>query len=370
MRAAFLVFHRWLALVASVFIAVIGLSGALLTLEGPVARARSPHVTPTGQRLTIDAVVARARAASGGGPAEFVGMSDAPDVAWSVVLLPTARGAEPVAVTIDQYTGAVIPAPAQPDRAVAFMRQVHLLHTRLLGGATGSVVVVCFTIAALVLVITGLVVWWRDKIWRVRLSGSWKRVNFDLHHSLGVFAAVIALVITATGIWVHFNGIDDAMRRLNRSPSPTAPPAQPPTPSGTPVLSLDAIALAARAAVPGAAIINIQLPPSPKAPAMVQLKYPEDRTPAGRSRVWIDKYRGNVLLTMSTRTAPLGQHMIDIKRSLHTGDIYGWPTQILWALASFILATQAVTGVLMWLNAQPARRAARRRTIRTADTGE
>ena len=104
--------------------------------------------------------------------------------------------------------------------------------------------------------------------------------------------------------------------------------------------------------VPGAAIMNIQVPPGPKRPAMVQLKYPEDHTPAGRSRVFVDKYRGTVLLAMSTRTAQAGQHMIDIKRSLHTGDIYGLPTQILWMLGAFLLATQAVTGVLMWWNAK------------------
>jgi uncharacterized iron-regulated membrane protein len=55
---------------------------------------------------------------------------------------------------------------------------------------------------------------------------------------------------------------------------------------------------------------------------------------------------------MSTRTAEAGQHMIDIKRSLHTGDIYGVPTQILWMLGALVLATQAVTGVLMWWNAK------------------
>jgi uncharacterized iron-regulated membrane protein len=61
---------------------------------------------------------------------------------------------------------------------------------------------------------------------------------------------------------------------------------------------------------------------------------------------------GTVLLTMSTRTAEAGQHMIDIKRALHTGDICGLPTQILWMLCAFVLATQAVTGVLMWWNAK------------------
>ena len=84
----------------------------------------------------------------------------------------------------------------------------------------------------------------------------------------------------------------------------------------------------------------------------MQLKYPEDHTPAGRSRVFIDKYRGTPLLTMSTRTAERGQHMIDIKRALHTGDIYGLPTQILWMLGALVLASQAVTGVVMWWNAK------------------
>ena len=118
--------------------------------------------------------------------------------------------------------------PDEPDTGVAFLRQVHLLHTRLLAGDSGRVVVAFVTIAALVLVITGLVVWWRDKAWRVLLTASWKRINFDLHHVVGVFSAVIVLGITATGIWVHFSGIDNMMRALNRAPSPTAPPAHSP----------------------------------------------------------------------------------------------------------------------------------------------
>ena len=68
--------------------------------------------------------------------------------------------------------------------------------------------------------------------------------------------------------------------------------------------------------------------------------------------MFVDKYRGTVLLAMSTRTAEAGQHMIDIKRSLHTGDIYGVATQILWMLGALLLATQAITGVLMWWNAK------------------
>jgi uncharacterized iron-regulated membrane protein len=162
---------------------------------------------------------------------------------------------------------------------------------------------------------------------------------------------LVLLIITSTGLWVRYSTVDEWMRKLNSSATPPIP-SQPAADPGMPVQSLDSIAAAARAAVPGASIMNIQLPPGPKRPAMVQLKYPEDHTPAGRSRVFVDKYRGRVLLAMSTRRAEAGQHMIDIKRSLHTGDIYGVPTQILWMLGALVLATQAVTGVLMWWNAK------------------
>jgi uncharacterized iron-regulated membrane protein len=344
MHRAFLIAHRWLALVVAAFLAVVAVSGGLLVFEGPVSRARQPHVVPAGSRLPLDTLVQRARAKAGGGDVEAMVLGDSPDLAWDV-------GFSESDVPVNPYTGAILTSPPGPDPLVAFMRKVHLLHTRLLGGRVGNAIVVAVTFVALFLVLSGVIIWWRDKIWRVNRAASWKRTNFDLHHSLGIFSAVVLLIITSTGLWVHYGTVDEWMRRLNSSP--TRPiPSQPTAPPGTPVLSLDSIAAAARAAVPGASIMNIQLPPGPKRPAMVQLKYPEDHTPAGRSRVFVDKYRGTVLLAMSTRRAEAGQHMIDIKRSLHTGDIYGVPTQILWMLGALVLAAQAVTGVLMWWNAK------------------
>ena len=353
MYRAFVIAHRWLALVTAAFLVVVATSGALLVFEGAVARASQQHVKPTGAPLSLDTLVQRARSQAGGGRPTLVTLGDSPDVAWGVVLASpsAAGGVTSTSVVLDQYTGAVLPEPASPDRLAKFIRTVHVLHTRLLGGDIGSTIVAVITFITLFLVLSGIIIWWREKRWRINTSASWKRINFDLHHSLGVFSAIVLLFITATGLWVHYGVVDEWMRKLNRSPS-ASPPTQPAFAPGTPELSVDSIAAVARAAVPGAAIMNIQLPPGPKRPAMVQLKYPEDHTPAGRSRVFIDKARGTALLTMSTRTADRGQHMIDIKRALHTGDIYGLPTQILWMLGALVLAGQAVTGVVMWWNAK------------------
>jgi uncharacterized iron-regulated membrane protein len=352
LHRAFLIAHRWLALVVALFLVVVAVSGGLLVLEGPISRARQPHVLPAGSPLPLDTLAQRARAAAGGGDVVMMSLGDSPDLAWGMAVSSSGRGAGGgTNVLVNPYTGAILTAPTAPDPLVAFMRKVHLLHTQLLGGRVGNTIVTAVTFVALILVVSGIVVWWRDKRWRVNASGSWKRTNFDLHHALGIWAAVLLLIITSTGLWVRYATVDEWMRKLNSSPTPGVP-SQPAAEVGRPLLSLDSIAAAARAAVPGAAIMNIQLPPGPDRPAAVQLKYPEDRTPAGRSRVFVDKYRGTVLLAMNTRTAEAGQHMIDIKRSLHTGDIYGVPTQILWLLGALVLATQAVTGVLMWWNAK------------------
>ncbi|MFI5310453.1 MAG: PepSY-associated TM helix domain-containing protein [Gemmatimonadales bacterium] len=355
MHQAILVCHRWLALVVSAFLVVVALSGGLLVLEGPIARAHATHLLPAGSPLSLDTLAARVRTSAGGGNVLRVVLGDAPDLAWTFVLaMPDEPKAAPRTVDVNPYTGAILPRPDGVPSAVSFMRNVHLLHTRFLNDAFGRTAVTVVTAIALLLVASGLVIWWREKLWRVTTTASWKRINFDLHHSLGVFSALVLLVVTMTGLWVHYDSVDDLMHLLDRGPRP-GQPVQPAGGPGVMPVSLDSLARAARVAIPGAAIMNIQVPPAERAPAMVQMKYSEDHTPAGRSRVYLDKFRGTALLVASTRTAEPGQHLIDIKRALHTGDIYGLPTQVLWALACLVLTAQAITGVLMWWNARAAR---------------
>ena len=95
---------------------------------------------------------------------------------------------------------------------------------------------------------------------------------------------------------------------------------------------------------------------SPKNPVTVAMRFPEDHTPGGRIRVFLDRYSGAVLGVQSTREAPLGTRIDNLKRSLHTGDVLGRPTEIMWLLATLVLVSQVVTGALMWWNARGGRR--------------
>ena len=51
----------------------------------------------------------------------------------------------------------------------------------------------------------------------------------------------------------------------------------------------------------------------------------------------------------NTRTAPPGTRILNLKRSLHTGDIFGAPSQAIYFLASLAIPPQAITGLLIVL---------------------
>src|SRR5690242_20341616 len=160
MYRAFLIAHRWLALVTAAFLVVVATSGALLVFEGSIARASQEHVSPAGAPLSLDTLVQRARSHAGGGRPTLVTLGDSPDVAWGVVLTSpsAAGGVTSTSVVLDQYTGAVLPEPASPDRLAKFIRTVHVLHTRLLGGEVGSTIVAAVTFVALFLVLSGVII--------------------------------------------------------------------------------------------------------------------------------------------------------------------------------------------------------------------
>lgn len=49
-----------------------------------------------------------------------------------------------------------------------------------------------------------------------------------------------------------------------------------------------------------------------------------------------------------THTAQAGTRYVNLNRSIHTGDLWGTPTRVLWFLAALILVCQTISGFLIW----------------------
>ena len=350
MRDTLIVLHRWTALTVALVLLCTAASGASLVFEGAIDRGLHPElwrVTPSGEPMAIDSIVAGVQAKY---PSEKVGsvsLAPVPDRAWTL-----STGA--LTVFANPYTGAITGTLTAQESQTTFSRRLHVFHVELFAGRVGRAIVGVATILAFLLVLTGVVLWWPDKLIRVNTTASWKRINFDLHHALGIVAALILIVVTASGLVIHFDVLTNVVRSLDSTP-PAPVPQQTAGNTGAATQTFGTLAAAARDALPGAAIMVISNGGA-KSPAIAAMRFPEDHTPGGRSRVFIDRYTGRVLGKVSTRKAQLGTRIDNLKRSLHTGDVLGKPTEAIWFLAALMMVSQVLTGVAMWWNSRRARK--------------
>ena len=345
-RRALLTVHQWVGLAAGLFLVVISISGSALVFENEIDRAlnrSTAFVAPGAQPLPIETLIARVKAAYPSDEVTGVAIAARPDLAYELSLR-SRQGA-----MVNPYTGDIL---GLRNHEKSFARWVHLVHTRFDADKIGEAMVGWFSVAMLGLSITGLVLWWPRKILTVGSASSWKRTNFDLHNVLGFYSSLVMLCITLSGVLIAFENVTDPLvRRLNPPAADTAAPQSTPVAGGRRI-SVDRAIAIGEAALPGAAASNVGLPAGPKAVFRILKKFPEDRTPAGRSRVYVDQFSGKVLLVENTRTAPLGTRILNLKRSAHTGDIFGAPTQALYFIVSLGIALQAITGALIWVNSR------------------
>jgi len=345
-----LTLHLWAGLFASVFLLVLGLTGSLLVYERGIDHAfnkRLFHVHPATQPLPLGKLFSGLEKAHRGYHVTDMAFSREPDIAYQMYLNP-GGDSEGFVVMVDQYNGQEL---GNANGANQFMNLVNGLHTHLLMEThrdTGKLIVGVASILLLFLSCSGPMLWWRRKLIVVNWSADPRCVNFDLHNMLGAFCSLFLFCFSLTGIALTWD--DSTSRFVNWvTPSngiPLIPDIPQPFPGAAP-LEVDQVLFAARAALPGAEIDSLSIHPGEAVD--VRMKFPEDRTPIGRSRVWLDPYTGRVLNVWSTRTAPIGFKINRMWiREIHSGDVLGWPTRILACIASVILPVLTITGTLIW----------------------
>ena len=215
------------------------------------------------------------------------------------------------------------------------------------------------SVAMIVLLLSGLVLWWPLKRIRIRSSGSSRQWWFDFHNMIGVFSLVFLLILAASGVVIGFERQTVPLFFSVTGSSPVQPPDGKVTPpaDGRARLGVDSAMAIARAALPGAEPFQIDVP-KPDEAYHVRLRYPEDRTPGGRSQAMIDPYTGRVMFAQGSRTAPAGARVVIANRAIHTGDLLGVPTKMLMSLASLMAVVQLVSGVVMFIRRAGRSRAA------------
>jgi uncharacterized iron-regulated membrane protein len=353
-REALLKVHLWVGMVAALFLFALGLSGALLTFEDiidPALNSSAWYVKPQGTPLKLAQITQVMRQAFPRSPIEELVLPQKPDD--TVKFIVQQSDGREVGIFVNPYTGEIV--GRNSDQQFRPMLAIRQFHTHLLiQRRSGHMILTAAACCLLGLAVTGIVLWWPRKIFKVR-GGPSQTVVFDLHQTLGLWSSACVLLFALTGVAI---GLEDQVNRWALAVShmqPTPWPTLSPPAVNVHPRSSDELLAKAESIAPGARPIVIEYGDTRNDPALVIMKFPEDHL--GRTHVILNPYTGDVLWFDNTRAMPVALKYARLwNQEIHTGEVFGWPTRILACIFSLAVAALAVTGPWIWWNRNRAQR--------------
>jgi uncharacterized iron-regulated membrane protein len=216
------------------------------------------------------------------------------------------------------------------------------------------------------MLLSGLILWWPRK--RAKLKNSlrinrkapWKIINYQLHNVLGFYSLIFLFVMAFSGLYIgqkwFKNGVNTAITQLSQDKQPkdtpnkqASPKAQKTSVEATPGFNYQSLVRQANKQLPYDSDVYIYFPAKPEDPIRIN-KYPVRFGSRLSETVYFDGQTGR-LTEISTfdQRDPVQQYRY-INRFLHTGELMGWPLQLLFFIACIVGTSLPITGTIIWIN--------------------
>lgn len=266
------------------------------------------------------------------------------------------------AAYVNPYTGKVL---RTYDERMGFFNIVKMIHwSFLLKQDWGPYVVGIPVIIFVIMLITGIVLWWpKNKAARKQRFSfkwknikSWKRKNYDLHNVLGFYASIFALIFSITGLFYAYFVVQ-AFIYVVFSGGETKYPDFSHIKTKAPIElrnegTLDKVINTVQQKYPDAFGFSIDLGHEhmddhehPNFEVYVKhLSYSYHKS----SSLIFDENSGELLHTHDPKDKNFGEKTVNANYDIHVGAILGLPTKIIAFIVSLICASLPVTGFLVW----------------------
>ncbi len=215
MRQIFRQIHLWTSLPFGIVITLICFSGAMLVFEKEIMETSNPnlyYVKNVGDKVLPLEVLAQKAKAELPDSVQVTGITvfSDPKRTYQVNLSKPRRAS----MFIDPYSGEIT---GKYQRA-PFFATMFKMHRWMMGSARaddgsmgwGKLVVGISTLMFVIILITGVVVWWpRNKVnlknrFTINTKKGWRRFWYDMHVAGGIYAIVFLLAMALTGLTWSF----------------------------------------------------------------------------------------------------------------------------------------------------------------------
>ena len=287
------------------------------------------------------------------------------------------RGPRANQLAVNPYSGQIIGDPSDVKTKTAeFMGKMFGLHRWLLlneieepifegveNRKLGSWITGTATLLFLLGVITGIVIWFPNKLrsWKnglnIRWNANWKRVNHDLHNTLGFYSCIILFLMAVTGPFWSFDWYRSGWQKTwGTYKSPDAPKEEKaPVLSNIPAdgkkpLNIEETILAVNKILPYDGDVTINFAKDSVGTVSISKNRVGFFAPSAGDKLVLDQYSGEVLERDVFREKPFNERASASIKALHIGDIYGPFTKLLYFISCLIATSLPVTGVMIWIN--------------------
>ncbi len=351
-RRALFQIHLWAGLLLSLYLIVISLSGAVLVFEDELTGTTLP---PGLSAFKVDHVATM--------PQVFAAFHQQyPGAVVDLITAPT-NTVPAFQLNVHSADGRVQRFVADPltgrsyQQGRTWVQWVHDLHVSLLlDESYGLQVNAVGAAVLLLLVFTGIVLWWQGiRAWtrglRVNLRANWRRINFDLHNAIGFWTLTLVFWWSFSGVYFGFYKqvatIVNAVAPLHNMQAPVALAAS----NRVVRLPLEQILEAAQSASPQARLYSLSNASLTEAVVYASMDLRDPGNFLYRDIVQIDASDGRILSVWHySDKHGFGDWIIWLMHPLHFGTLWGTTIKAIWAALGLSLALLTITGLLMYWN--------------------
>jgi len=347
--------HLWLGLIIGLLFFVIALSGAIYTWAPEFRRVLYKQAVQPENKPFVSVPVLK-NTLSREFPEGDFRTALYKDKASTIEVLLYAPGTYYYAY-LNPYSGELVHLQ---DMKKGWLNMLVPLHRNLLLGDFGRQVVHWVTLLSLIMLVTGLVLWWpaskkgRKQRWAIKWNASPKRLNYDMHNVLGFYATWIAIFTVITGLFWGFEVVRNTLKvGTGESEIQYENPVSDKTATVQPdkFALMDSLAQAFRKKHPSK-FVRVSNPHKKTDPIRIVLIEP-DMLVYSTDHYYFDRYTGQRL----SGNFEYGLHaeastyntLHGLVYDVHFGTILGLPGRLLVFFASLIMASLPITGFIVWL---------------------
>lgn len=361
--------HLWLGLGSGIILFLVCLSGTVLTFEKEIKGFFAEDFKVAGTNPMAIETLAEALQQEGAVSSVSIPSEAGKPYEFKVKTSPEDRRG--TVFYTNPYTGEYRETK-KSELDGFFMWNFRMHRWLLLDSAIGRPIVGSATIIFFFLALSGVVLWFPKKLkWKnlknglkVKTTANWKRVNHDLHNTLGFYACIFLIIMTLTGLCWSFEWYREAGSKAlgtkifgNRGGGPAFTSNEDIIPENE--SSIASIYSISTKELNYEGTTTISFPAGSNRVYSIRKTNESSWSPVTADELVVDR-DGTLLHKEIFSEKPVNVQIASLIKPIHTGEIYGIFSKTLYFLACLIATSLPITGTLIWLNKmkkQPRKRA-------------